>query len=160
MYPESGSMMYPSSMAWRIGYRWNDPGISRPLSSTLPVGRPNSVMVSAFGVAVNAKNDTLEGIAFAACMRVKYSAIMSSSVASESCRFLATASLSLSEAMFNALFNAAALLPSCAECASSMMTAKSRPARVGSVAIIGHAYRNVCKVTTMISRRSDRALAT
>ena len=121
-------------------------------------------MVSAFGVAVNAKNDTLEGIAFAACIRVKYSATMSSSVASESSsvsgRFLATASLSLSEAMFNALFNAAALLPSCAECASSMMTAKSRPARVGSVAIIGHAYRNVCKVTTMISRRSERALAT
>jgi len=138
--------------------------MSRPFLSKLPVGRPNSVMVSALGVAVKAKNETFFGITFAACMRVKYSVTMSSSVMSESAMrsivSLPTANLSLSEAMFKAPFRAAALLPSWAECASSMITAKLRPLRFGSETIIGQAYKKVCSVTTMISRRSDRALAT
>jgi len=43
--------MKPSSIAWRIEYRWN--------GSYLPVSprRPNSSRVRPFGVAVKAKND-------------------------------------------------------------------------------------------------------
>ena len=116
MYPDIGSMMYPSSMACRIGYLWNDTGMRRPLGSSSSPGRPNRVMVSAFGVAVNAKNDTFGGIALSAWTRVKYSATASSSVMSPS----PPASegepvldgLSPSEAALSALFNAAALLPS------------------------------------------------
>ena len=42
-----------------------------PLSSSSPVGVPNSVLVSAFGVAVNAKKDTFGGMALADCICAK-----------------------------------------------------------------------------------------
>ena len=49
--------MNPSSIAWRIEYKWN--GTYRSPSAVASL-RPNSSRVLAFGVAVNAKNEPLE----------------------------------------------------------------------------------------------------
>ena len=42
-----------------------------PLSSNLPVGVPNRVLVSALGVAVKARNETFGGMRLLACIWAK-----------------------------------------------------------------------------------------
>ena len=129
--------MNPSSMAWRIEYRWN--GSKLPSSRRLP----NSSSVFCFGVAVKAKVET-----FGSLPRFSISARTAlSSSSSGVCAEASSASASSRDLGASTAFRLFVLSPDCEEWASSTMTAKRLP---GSSPISLTMIGNFWSVVTMI----------
>ena len=120
-------MMKPSSIAWRISYLWNDRGgLSSEARRVGSSGRPKSIMVECFGVAVKAKCETFAGRARDFWISPRSS---STDMPAMSCVF--------DRASVACSFEAVA--PVCEVCASSMITAKDfsfsdRSVRIASIA--------------------------
>ena len=111
--------MNPSSIAWRIEYRWN--GSCLPVAGFL---RPNNSRVRPLGVAVNAKNDR-----FACWPRAPAALANASSTASTGSAAepdvlgLGGGQLLLGLAPPSTSLRSFAASPVCEECASSTITA-------------------------------------